>query len=139
MITLFASKMGTLKLTNILTDDLKQQLGVIYMKNNFEVIRPTGILDSVNTNNLRRDILETINDEVKIILLDFQDITFMNSSGLGALVATLKAVKAEGGELALCSLSDQVRIIFELSRMERIFKVFEDVNEFEAKHFVNAK
>ena len=105
----------------------------------FEVIQPKGILDSVNTNNLRRDILDTIDGEVKVILLDLQDITFMNSSGLGALVATLKAVKAEGAELALCSLSDQVRIIFELSRMERIFQVFEDVKEFEAKHSVNAQ
>lgn len=109
------------------------------MTNIFEVIQPKGILDSVNTNNLRRDILDKINGEVKVILLDLQNITFMNSSGLGALVATLKAVKAEGGELALCSLSDQVRIIFELSKMERIFQVFEDVKEFEAKHSVNAK
>ncbi len=60
----------------------------------------------------------------------------MNSSGMGALVATLKAVKAEGGELALCSLSDQVRIIFELSRMNHIFQVFSDRQEFEAKHAI---
>jgi len=107
------------------------------MANIFRVVQPKGILDSVNTNNLRRDILDTINGGVKVILLDLQDITFMNSSGLGALVATLKAVRAEGGELALCSLSDQVRIIFELSRMERIFKVFADPQEFEAKYSVN--
>ena len=105
----------------------------------FEVIQPQGILDSVNANDLRRNILDKIDGGVKVILLDLQDISFMNSSGLGALVATLKAVKAEGGELALCSLSDQVRIIFELSRMERIFQVFENVKEFEAKYFVNAQ
>lgn len=109
------------------------------MTNIFEVIQPEGILDSVNTNNLRRDILDTINGEVKVILLDLQNITFMNSSGLGALVAILKAVKAKGGELALCSLSDQVRIIFELSRMERIFQVFENLQQFEAKYSVNAQ
>ena len=109
------------------------------MTKSFEAIKPKGILDSVNANNLRRDILEKIDGEVKIILLDLQDITFMNSSGLGALVATLKAVKAKGGELALCSLSEQVRIIFELSRMERIFQVFEDFQQFEAKYSVNAQ
>ncbi len=109
------------------------------MTNIFEVIQPKGILDSVNTNNLRRDILDTINGEVKVILLDLQDITFMNSSGLGALVATLKAVKAAGGQLALCSLSDQLRIIFELSRMERIFKVYRDLEEFEAKYTIATK
>jgi len=106
------------------------------MTNVFHVIKPEGILDSVNTNNLRRDILDIINSEVKIVLLDLQDITFMNSSGLGALVATLKAVKNAGGELALCSLSDQVRIIFELSRMERIFKVFGNPQEFKDEYLV---
>ena len=109
------------------------------MTNSFQAIEPKGILDSVNANNLRRDILDLIDDEVKVVLLNLQDITFMNSSGMGSLVATLKAVKAKGGELALCSLSDQVRIIFELSRMNRIFQVFENSQEFEEKYFTNAR
>ena len=105
----------------------------------FKSIQPEGILDSVHANNLRREILDLINSGEKIILLNLQDITFMNSSDMGALVATLKAVKAAGGELALCSLSDQVRIIFELSRMDRIFQVYSDRQEFEAKYAVTAK
>ena len=109
------------------------------MTNSFQAIEPKGILDSVNANNLRRDILDKIDDGVKVVLLNLQDITFMNSSGLGSLVATLKAVKAKGGELALCSLSDQVKIIFELSRMDRIFKVFENTQEFEDKYFAKTK
>ncbi|WP_019505076.1 STAS domain-containing protein [Pleurocapsa sp. PCC 7319] len=108
------------------------------MTTNFKIIQPEGILDSVNTNDLRREILDLINSGVKIVLVNLQDITFMNSSGMGALVATLKAVKAAGGELALCSLSDQVRIIFELSRMDRIFQVYGDRQEFEAKYTVSA-
>lgn len=106
------------------------------MTNIVRAIQPEGILDSVNSNSLRREIMDTIDSGVKTILLDLQNITFMNSSGMGALVATLKAVKAAGGQLALCSLSDQVRIIFELSRMDRIFQVYQDRQEFEAEHRV---
>jgi len=106
------------------------------MTNIVRAIQPKGILDSVNSNSLRREIIDTIDRGVKTILLDLQDITFMNSSGMGALVATLKAVKAAGGQLALCSLSDQVRIIFELSRMDRIFQVYQDRQEFEEKNSV---
>jgi len=106
------------------------------MTNIVRAIQPKGILDSVNSNSLRREITDTIDRGVKTILLDLQDITFMNSSGMGALVATLKAVKAAGGQLALCSLSDQVRIIFELSRMDRIFQVYQDRQEFEEKNSV---
>ena len=108
------------------------------MTNGFKIIHPEGILDSVHANNLRREVLDTINSGVEVILVDLQDITFMNSSGMGALVATLKAVKAAGGQLALCSLSDQVRIIFELSRMERIFQIYRDRQEFEAKYKIEA-
>lgn len=109
------------------------------MTKSFKIIQPQGILDSIHANNLRREILDAIDSGVKIILVNLQDITFMNSSGMGALVATLKAVKAAGGQLALCSLSDQVRIIFELSRMDRIFQVYSDCQEFEAKHSATIK
>ena len=108
------------------------------MSNNFHIIQPQGILDSVHANSLRRDIIDLTENGVKLILIDLQDITFMNSSGMGALVATLKTVKAAGGELALCSLTEQVQIIFELSKMNRIFQVFEDRKAFEAKYSVTA-
>ena len=105
----------------------------------FQVVEPKGNLDSVNANNLRHEILDLINSGVKIVLVNLNSVAFMNSSGMGGLVATLKTVKAAGGKLALCSLNDQVRIIFELSRMERIFEIYSDRQEFEAKHATNAK
>jgi anti-sigma B factor antagonist len=48
----------------------------------------------------------------------------MNSSGLGALVSILKAVRSAGAELFLCSLSEQVKMIFQLTKMDRVFKIF---------------
>ena len=108
------------------------------MTDKFKIIQAEGILDSVHTNKLRREIIDLIDNGIKVILVNLQDVTFMNSSGMGALVATLKAVKAEGAELALCSLSDQVRIIFELSRMDHIFQIFSDCQEFKAKHTTTA-
>ena len=102
------------------------------------VVEPKGNLDSISANNLRQEILDLVDRGVKTILINLDSVVFMNSSGMGALVATLKAVKAKGGELALCSLTDQVKIIFELSRMERIFKIYSDRQEFEAKHKIKA-
>ena len=103
-----------------------------------QVVEPRN-LDSVSANNLRHEILDLVNQGVKTILVNLDRVTFMNSSWMGALIATPKAVKAKGGELALCSLSDRVKIIFELSRMERIFKIYSDRQEFEAKHNMKIK
>jgi anti-anti-sigma factor len=57
----------------------------------------------------------------------------MNSSGLGALVSILKAVRSTGAELFICSLSEQVKMIFQLTKMDRVFKIFANQDEFEQK------
>ena len=106
------------------------------MSNVVEIIEAEGILDSANANSLRREVLDSLDRGVKSVLVDLEKVNFMNSSGMGALVATLKAVKAAKGELFLCSLSDQVKIIFELSRMDRIFNVYRDRAEFQAEHSI---
>ncbi len=103
------------------------------MNSSMKVIQPSGILDGVAVNGLRREITDIVEGGTNIVLVDFQDVTFMNSSGLGALVSTLRVVRSAGAELFLCSLSEQVRMIFELTKMDRVFKMFDSRNEFEEK------
>ncbi len=98
-----------------------------------KIVQPSGILDGVRTNELRREISDVVESGADIVLVDFQDVTFMNSSGLGALVSTLKVMRSAGAELFLCSLSDQVKIIFQLTKMDRVFKTFANRDEFEQK------
>jgi anti-anti-sigma factor len=98
-----------------------------------KIVQPSGILDGVSVNQLRREISDLVESGANIVLVDFQDVTFMNSSGLGALVSTLKVMRSAGAELFLCSLSDQVKIIFQLTKMDRVFKTFANRGEFEQK------
>lgn len=97
----------------------------------FAVLQPTGILDGNHGNELRNQVMDLVREGHRTVLIDFQEVTFMNSSGIGALVATLKAVRASNATLAICSLSSQVKIIFNLTKMDKIFKPFEDRHEFE--------
>lgn len=96
-----------------------------------EVIQPSGILDSISGNELRQQAIELANKNINIILIDCQDITFMNSAGIGALVAALKAVRNAGGELYICSLNNQVEIIFQMTKMNRIFQIFANKEQFQ--------
>lgn len=98
-----------------------------------KIVQPSGILDGVRTNELRREIGDVVESGADIVLVDFQDVTFMNSSGLGALVAILKGVRSAGRELFICSLNEQVKMIFELTKMNRVFKSFASRDEFERK------
>lgn len=103
------------------------------MTSNVKIIQPSGVLDGPSANQLRIDITDIVKNGADIILVDFQDITFMNSTGLGALVATLRSVKSAGAEMFICSLSEQVEMIFKLTKMDRVFKYFANRNEFEQK------
>ncbi len=103
------------------------------MSSSVKIIQPSGILDGVAVNSLRHEISNFVEGGTNIVLVDFQDVTFMNSSGLGALVSTLRVVRSAGAELFLCSLSEQVKMIFELTKMDRVFKMFDSRNEFEEK------
>lgn len=103
------------------------------MNSSVKIIKPSGILDGVTVNELRREISDIVEKGTDIVLVDFQDVTFMNSSGLGALVSTLKVVRSAGAELFICSTSEQINMIFQLTKMDRVFKTFANRDEFEQK------
>ncbi len=97
---------------------------------NYEVVRPNGILDGTQAIQLRQEISQRLDKTAEIILIDLQEVTFIDSSGLGALVSALKMVRTRGGKLFICSINDQVRMLFELTSMDRVFKVYKDESTF---------
>lgn len=101
------------------------------MNSAVKTIEPSGILDGTKAKQFREEIISLVESGAETILVDFRDITFMDSSGLGALVVALKAVRAEGGQLFLCSLNNQVKMLLEITSMNKVFQIFSDRDEFE--------
>jgi anti-sigma B factor antagonist len=102
------------------------------MSSKIEVLEPSGIVDSVAGNKVRNDVADLILAGVDIVLIDFKNITFMDSSGLGAMVATLQKVRAAGSKLYLCSLNDQLTMLLDLTKMLQVFEIFENRAAFDA-------
>ncbi|MGH7998345.1 MAG: STAS domain-containing protein, partial [Brasilonema sp.] len=65
-----------------------------------------------------------------IVLIDFKEVTFMDSSGLGALVLAFKALHSVDINLVLCSINEQLRILFELTSMDKVFEIYPSREEF---------
>lgn len=96
-----------------------------------KVVQPSGILDGTKAGHFRQEISSLMESNVDIVLIDFQDVTFMDSSGLGALVLALKTVRAAGGKLFICSVNEQIKMLFELTSMDRVFEIFPSREDFE--------
>jgi len=84
---------------------------------------PVEELDASNAGDFKRDIAPLLETQTKLVI-DLARLRFVDSSGLGAFISCLRKLKANGGDLKLCGMSKQVRAVFELVRMHRIFEIF---------------
>jgi anti-sigma B factor antagonist len=97
--------------------------------NNAIIIEPQDkALDARTSKDFRRDIQELL-EQHKHVVLDLSALTFIDSSGLGVLLSCLRQLTGNGGDLKLCSLTPQVRAVFQLVRMHRLFDVYNTRDE----------
>ena len=59
----------------------------------------------------------------KKIVVDLEKVTYIDSSGLATLVEMLKKTKVQGGSLGLAGLSDKVRSLFEITKLDKLFLI----------------
>lgn len=60
------------------------------------------------------------------VVMDLGGIGFMDSAGLGAIIAVCKAVTADGGRFRVCGLTEAVKSLFDLVRAHRLFDICPD-------------
>lgn len=99
-------------------------------KNGFVVIMVNEErLDAHNANDLKAALLGFFDEGKTNLLVDLKDVRFIDSSGLGALVSGFKNAITHQGTLKLASLQPQVRSMFELTRLHRVFDIFASPSE----------
>ncbi|WP_322742422.1 STAS domain-containing protein [Gloeocapsopsis crepidinum] len=103
------------------------------MMNSVKFVQPSGMLDGIKGNQFRREVSDIVAAGADIVLIDLQNVSFIDSSGLGALVSAMKTVRSAGGKLFICSVNDQVKMLFELTKMDRVFEIFANQDEFSQK------
>ncbi len=99
------------------------------------VIRPLYHLNAATSGEFRLQLTTAIcAPEVGGVLVDLGEVTFVDSAGLMALISGLKQAKKIGRRFSICSLSPGMRMILELSQLDRVFEIFENVESFEAEN-----
>ena len=79
--------------------------------------------------DFKQALVKVIESGKKRIVVDLADCEFIDSTFLGALVVSLKKITALGGDLKLVGFQPNVRSMFELTRMYRVFESFETKEE----------
>jgi len=87
------------------------------------VVAPLGDLDMATVDEVRRTLASLIGRGQARLLMDLGGVGYIDSSGMGALVAAMKQARAAGGDVRLCALQDDVRGIFDLTRLSRAMSI----------------
>ena len=98
------------------------------------VIRLQGELNSLTSPRLREQLQAPLEQAQPRVLIDLSGVTFIDSSGLSALVAGLKSIKLKGGAMALAGLQEQARAIFQITQADSLFALFD--REDDARDFL---
>ncbi len=85
-----------------------------------------GRLDSTTAPELRERVRLNLENGRNLLVLDLSRVTFVDSSGLGSLVAALRSADKAGGNIKISALQPRVRAVFELIRLDHVFEVYED-------------
>jgi anti-sigma B factor antagonist len=80
----------------------------------------------VGTQKLRKLIHETLDAGKQNILLNMSEVVYLDSSGLGELVAAYTTAKNRGGNLKLMKLTQRVQDVVQLTKVYRVFEVYSD-------------
>lgn len=94
-------------------------------KREIAVIKPEGRLDAFQAPDLAEALAEKEEAGVHYIVVNMANVDFVDSIALSTLVQGLKHALQVGGELYLCNVQQPVRIIFELTRLDRVFLIFD--------------
>ncbi len=82
-----------------------------------------------NRQELKQKVLDELEGGEKRFLIDFEKTGYIDSSGLGVLVSLSKKIREHGGELRLANLNEDLRTLFELTKLDTLFQIADSRDE----------
>ena len=88
------------------------------------IVRLSGELDHHTAELVRTQVEAELDRGYSNLVMNFDQLGFMDSSGLGVILGRYKRVTQAGGRMSLCSVNDQLMKLFELSGMLKILRIY---------------
>lgn len=93
------------------------------------IVSIEGEVDLYSSPKLRTVLLELTKSKKKAVVVDLNNVRYMDSSGVATLVEALQQIGKYKGKLKLANLRDAVKDVFELSRLDKVFDIYENIEE----------
>ena len=92
--------------------------------NDIQVLELAGRFDTTTANSVLQWIDAATTKPPAKVVVNLENVNFVDSTGLSTLVQRTKQSRMQDGDLYICGLQQSVRIIFELTRLDKFFEIF---------------
>ena len=92
-------------------------------KDSVLIAKPEGRIDGVNARDFHDALSEAIGSDSNPVIVDLADINYISSAGLRTFLLVAKTLQQRSAQFALCSLSEPIREIFEISGFDKIIAI----------------
>ncbi|MDD5272390.1 MAG: STAS domain-containing protein [Methylovulum sp.] len=86
-------------------------------------------IDAHNSAALKTELLQLVEQGDEPIIVQLEQVRFIDSSGLGALLSGHKQALVKSGKLLLVNIQQPVLSMFEITRLNRVFEIYGTINE----------
>ncbi|MDX2226833.1 MAG: STAS domain-containing protein [Verrucomicrobiae bacterium] len=90
------------------------------------VISPSGEFDLASAPKARAVFDTVIGKKVPAVVIDFSGVSYIDSSGLATIIDVFQRTKKYQGRVALCGMSRVVQNVFEIAKLDSVFKIYPD-------------
>ena len=100
------------------------------MQNNIVILQPKGkIMGGPDTTLLHDKLHEYIEQNKRQVVIDLAEVDWMNSTGLGILIAGYTTLRHNQGELKLANVTDKIQSLLTITKLVTVFEAYDSVDE----------
>jgi anti-anti-sigma factor len=101
----------------------------IIRRDDVVILQLVGEIDMYCSTELRGELLEISQNPPAQTIINMSEVDFMDSSGVAVLIEALQLHRRNSGQLKLVGINQRVRSIFEISRLDTIFEIYDSEDE----------
>ena len=93
------------------------------------IAKANGRIDSSNSREFHSSLEAVITEDVTAVVLDFEDVSYISSAGMRAILLTARDLQKNSIKFALCSMDDSISEVFKISGFDKIIPIHSSQSE----------
>lgn len=97
--------------------------------NGVKVLAVSGDIDMYSSPDLRKELMHFVQKKVSPLLVDFNGVSYIDSSGIATFVEGLKSMMGYGGKLKFVAIPEKIMEILCFAKLDRVFEIYGSIDD----------